>query len=126
MPGGAADKTDIFLRRRASAAAVAREVAGVLTEEGYNVIVRDYDVPLGAGFVEKMHEAIENGIVVLYSRDDEDQRSEAKQAQSQGPHIVILRGEDKSLREIFAGNVYQDLAGIADPADRRRCIIAAA
>src|SRR6266404_1948844 len=126
MPGGAAERTDMFPPRRASAAAVAREVAGVLTEEGYNVIVRDCDVPLGAGFVEKMHEAIENGIVVLCSRDDEDQRSEAKQAQSQGPQIVILRCEDKSLREIFAGNVYQDLAGIADPADRRRRIIAAA
>jgi tetratricopeptide (TPR) repeat protein len=134
MAGGAAEKTDDFPRGRASAAAVAREVADVLAAEGYNVIVRDYDLPIGVSFIEKMHEAIENGIVVLYSREPEDQpatravstRVEARQAQSQRRPIVILRCEDKSLRELFAGDVYQDLAGITDPADRRHFIIAAA
>jgi tetratricopeptide (TPR) repeat protein len=134
MPGGAAETNDNFPRGRASAAVVAREVADVLAAEGYNVIVRDYDVPLGVSFIEKMHEAIENGIVVLYSREQEDEHAthvvstsvEAKQAQNQRCPIVILRCEDKSLRELFAGNVYQDLAGITDPADRRRFIIAAA
>jgi hypothetical protein len=74
MPGRAAD-TDFSPQRRASAAAVAREVADVLTDEGYNVIIRDYDVPFGASLIEKVHEAIENGIVVLYSRDSEIQHS---------------------------------------------------
>jgi hypothetical protein len=39
---------DFFLSRRASVAAVAREVADVLTERGYKVLVQDYDIPLGA------------------------------------------------------------------------------
>ena len=62
------DKFDFFLSRRGSVAAVAQEVAGVLTGNGYKVVVQDYDIPVTASFVEAMHEAIKNARdpVVLY------------------------------------------------------------
>jgi hypothetical protein len=41
-------------------AAIAREVADVLMEKGYKVLVQDYDTPFGASFVEAMHEAVKN------------------------------------------------------------------
>jgi hypothetical protein len=33
----------------------AREVADVLKQKGYKVLVQDYDLPLGASFIEAMH-----------------------------------------------------------------------
>jgi hypothetical protein len=48
MPGGFGDEFDFFFSRRGSVAAVAREVADVLIEKGYQVIVQDYDIRLGA------------------------------------------------------------------------------
>jgi hypothetical protein len=38
---------DFFLSRRGSVAAIAREVADVLTEKGYRVFVQDYDIRFG-------------------------------------------------------------------------------
>ena len=37
------EKFDFFLSRRGSVASIAREVADVLTERGYKVVVQDYD-----------------------------------------------------------------------------------
>ena len=53
-PSGPGERYDFFLSRRGSVAATAREVTGVLTEKGYRVLVQDYDIPLGASFVEAM------------------------------------------------------------------------
>jgi hypothetical protein len=47
-PSGPDQRYDFFLSRRGSVAAVAREVADVLAEKGYKVLVQDYDIPLGA------------------------------------------------------------------------------
>lgn len=60
MPSGPGERYDFFLSRRGSVAAIAREVTDVLKEKGYRVLVQDYDIPLGASFVEAMHEAIIN------------------------------------------------------------------
>ena len=64
---------DFFLSRRGSVAALAQEVADVLTDKGYTVVVQDYDIPLTANFIEAMHEAIKNArdLVVLYTSDYE-------------------------------------------------------
>lgn len=72
MPGQG-DKVDFFLSRRGSVALVAQEVSDVLTEGGYTVIVQDYDIPLGASFIEAMHEAVKNarGLVILFTKDYE-------------------------------------------------------
>ena len=73
MPSEAGDEFDFFLSRRGSVAAVAQEVENVLTEKGYKVFVQDYDIPLGASFIEAMHEAIKNSrdLVILFTSDYE-------------------------------------------------------
>ncbi len=125
------------MSRRGSVAAMAREVEQVLAERGYTVIVQDYDFPLSANFVEAMHEAIQNSrdLVILFTRDYEASpytrkeftSFEADRAQSvEERRVVILRCEDAPLRGLLAPNVYQDLVGVLDPAERKRRIIAAA
>ena len=73
MPSGPGERYDFFLSRRGSVAAIAREVADVLTEKGYRVLVQDYDIPLSASFVDAMHEAVKNSrdLVILFTRDYE-------------------------------------------------------
>jgi hypothetical protein len=73
MPSGPAERYDFFLSRRGSVAAIAREVADVLTEKGYKVLVQDYDIPLGASFIDTMHEAVKNSrdLIILYTHDYE-------------------------------------------------------
>jgi hypothetical protein len=60
MATGPGERYDFFLSRRGSVAAIAREVTDVLTEKGYRVLLQDYDFPLGASFVDAMHEGIKN------------------------------------------------------------------
>jgi hypothetical protein len=137
MPTGPEQRYDFFLSRRGSVAAIAREVADVLTEKGYKVLVQDYDAPTGESFVEMMHEAVKNSrdLVILFTRDYEQSpytrkeftSFEAERAQSQEErHIIVLRCEDAPIRGLLADNVYQDLVGIGDADERRRRIIAAA
>jgi tetratricopeptide (TPR) repeat protein len=137
MAEGAGDRFDFFLSRRGSVAAVAREVENVLTEQGYKVFVQDYDIPLGASFIEAMHEAIKNSrdLVILFTGDYEASPYTRKEFTSfeaeryrgrQDRHIVVLRCEDVPLRGLLADNAYQDLVGITDPEERRRRVIAAA
>jgi tetratricopeptide (TPR) repeat protein len=137
MPSAPDHQFDFFLSRRGSVAAVAREVADVLTEKGYKVLVQDYDIPLAASFVDALHDAVKNSrdLVILFTRDYEQSpytrkeftSFEAERAQStEERHIIVLRCENAPLRGLLADNVYQDLVGITDPEERRRRIIAAA
>ena len=117
MPIGPDVRYDFFLSRRGSVAAIAREVTDVLTEKGYRVLTQDYDIPLGASFIEKMHEGVTNsrGLVILFTHDylqspytrKEFTSFEAEVAQSQEErHIIVLRCEDVPLRGLLADNVY--------------------
>jgi hypothetical protein len=117
MPSGPGERYDFFLSRRGSVAAIACEVADVLREKGYRVLVQDYDIPLGASFVDAMHEAVKNSrdLVILFTRDyeqspytrEEFTSFEAERAQSQEErHIIVLRCEDVPLRGLAADNVY--------------------
>ena len=101
------------------------------------VDLQDYDIPLGASFIEAMHEAVKNSrdLVILFTDDYEHSpytrkeftSFEAERAQSADErHIIVLRCEDVPLRGLLADNVYQDLVGIEDPEERRRRIVAAA
>src|SRR6516162_3852006 len=135
MPTG--EKFDFFLSRRGSVGAMAREVADVLIERGYKVVVQDYDFPLGGNLIEAMHEAIKNArdLIVLFTRDYENSpytrkeftSFEANRLQSvEERRMIILRCEDVPPLGLFADSIYQDLVGIDDPGERRRRIIAAA
>jgi tetratricopeptide (TPR) repeat protein len=137
MPTGPGERYDFFLSRRGSVAAIAQEVTDVLTGKGYKVLVQDYDIPLGASFIDAMHEAVKNSrdLVILFTRDYEQSpytrkeftSFEAERAQStEERHIVVLRCEDVPLRGLLADNVYQDLVGVEDTEERKRRIIAAA
>ncbi|MFY9736481.1 MAG: TIR domain-containing protein, partial [Rhodoplanes sp.] len=125
------------MSRRGSVAAIAREVAEVLTERGYKVLVQDYDIPLGVSFVEAMHEAIVNSrdLIILLTEDylrspytrKEFTSFEAERVTTvEERHIIVLRCEDVPLRGLLADNVYQDLVGVQDPEERKRRIVAAA
>jgi tetratricopeptide (TPR) repeat protein len=136
MPSGPGEHYDFFLSRRGSVADVAREVTDVLTEK-YKVFVQDYDIPITANFIEKMHEALKNArdLVILFTRDYEQSpytrmeftSFEANAAQStEKRRMVILRCEDAPLLGLFAPHVYQDLVGITDAKERSRRILDAA
>jgi hypothetical protein len=137
MPGAAADRFDFFLSRRGSVAAIAQEVADVLASANYNVFVQDYDIPLGASFVEAMDYGIKNArdLIILFSGDYERSPYTRKEFTSfeaerlrdeRERHIVVLRCEDAPLRGLLADVVYQDLVGVADSEERKRRILAAA
>jgi hypothetical protein len=137
MPIGPGERYDFFLSRRGSVAAIAREVENALGEKGYRILTQDYDIPLGASFIDKMHEAVSNSrdLIILFTHDylqspytrKEFTSFEAERAQSQEErHIIVLRCEDVPLRGLLADNVYQDLVGVADSDERKRRIIAAA
>src|SRR6266511_2014122 len=136
MARGPEERYDFFLSRRGSVAAIAQEVANVLTEKGYRVFVQDYDIPSAANFVEEMHDAMKNSrdLVVLFTRDYEQSpytrmeftSFEATAAQSaEHRRMVILRCEDAPLLGLFAPHVYQDLVGIGDAEERRSRILSA-
>jgi hypothetical protein len=137
MPGEVGERVDFFLSRRGSVEAVAREVADVLTAAKYKVIVQDYDIRLGASFIEKMHEAVKTArdLVILFTRDYEASPYTRKEFTSfeaerlrdeRKRHIVVLRCDDGPLRGHLADVVYQDLVGVAEPHERRRRILRAA
>ena len=135
MPRG--EKFDFFLSRRGSVGAIAREVADVLIERGYKVVVQDYDFPFGSDFIEAMHETLKNArdLVVLFTSDYESSPYTRKEFTSfeanrllstEERRLIILRCEEVAPLGLFAGNIYQDLVGIDDSEERRRRIIAAA
>ena len=70
MASSPGERFDFFLSRRGSVAAIAREVTDVLTEKGYKVLVQDYDIPLGASFVEAMHEGVTAALLWLPTPPD--------------------------------------------------------
>jgi tetratricopeptide (TPR) repeat protein len=137
MPSGPGERYDFFLSRRGSVAAIAQEVANVLTEKGYKVFVQDYDIRLGDSLIEKMHEGVSNSrdLVILFTHEylqspytrKEFTSFEAQRLQSlEERHIVVLRCDDAPVVGLLSDNVYQNLVGIGDTGERKRRIIAAA
>jgi hypothetical protein len=128
---------DFFLSRRGSIAEIAREVADVLTESGYKIIVQDYDFLLSDSVIERMHEGVKDArdLIILFTRDYEQSPYTRKEFTSfeaqrlrdlEERHIIILRCEDVPLQGLLADVIYQDLVGIEDREERKRRIIAAA
>jgi hypothetical protein len=118
MPSGPGERYDFFLSRRGSVAAIAQEVANVLTEKGYKVFVQDYDIRLGDSLIEKMHEGVSNSrdLVILFTHEYLQSPYTRKEFTSFEAQRVGL----------LSDNVYQNLVGIGDTGERKRRIIAAA
>jgi len=128
---------DFFISRRGSAAAVAQEVAEVLKEEGYTILVQDYDIPHSANFIAAMHDALTRSrhLIVLLTKDYAASRFTmmeltnflaAAGRSADDRRLVVLRVDDCEPEGILAGAVFGDLVCIADPVERKRRILAAA
>jgi tetratricopeptide (TPR) repeat protein len=131
------ETVDFFISRRGANAAMAQEVADVLLEADYTVLVQDYDILPGSNFVATMHEALKRcrHLVVLLTKDYDASEFTlmelanflASAARSGGERrLVVLRVDDCNPEGVFAGVVYGDLVGIADPNERKERILAAA
>src|SRR6266404_7048070 len=128
---------DFFISRRGAEATIAQEVANVLLEAGYTVLVQDFDIPYTANFVTAIHWALKRGrnLIVLLTRDYDQSDftltevsnflASAARA-SDERRLIVLRVDDCEPEGIFAGVVYADLFGLNDPEERRQRIIAAA
>ncbi len=128
---------DYFISRRGAGAAIAREVAGVLTDAGYSVFVQDHDITPGRNFVAAMHEGLKRcrHLIALLTKDYDASEFTlmemtnfmAAAARTGGERrLVVLRIEDCVPGGVLAGHVFTDLVGIDDPQERRRRILAAA
>ncbi|MGO4508021.1 TIR domain-containing protein [Bradyrhizobium sp. 2TAF36] len=128
---------DFFLSRRGSVGDVAREVADVLAERGYKVLVQDYDFRLGDSVIDRMHDGVKNArdLIVLLTRDYEQSAFCRKEftsfeaqrlSSSEERHMIILRCDDVQPEGLFADVIYQDLVGVQDREERKQRIIAAA
>jgi hypothetical protein len=133
----AARLNDFFVSRRGSVTAVAQEVAVILRDNGYTVLVQDYDFPHGGDFVDKLHVAIKNSrdLIVLLSRDYEESYWTRKELASfmadigqglQERRVIVLRCEEVPVRGLLAPLAYRDLVGVTDPEERKRRILDAA
>jgi len=128
---------DFFISRRGRQAAVAQEVAQVLMDAGYSVLVQDFDIPHGSNFVAKMHEALKRcrHLIVLWTQDYDASPHTMTEvtnfvADAARPgrerRLILLRVDEHEPDGLFAGIVFGDLAGVTDPEERRRRILAAA
>jgi tetratricopeptide (TPR) repeat protein len=133
---GATPDIDYFISRRGASAEVAQEVADVLTEAGYTVIVQDYHIRYGANFVAAMHEALKRcrHFIALLSEDYDDAPFTGAEwtnfysvaSQSSGARrFIALRVEDCRPQGLLAGFVFGDLVGVKDPQERKRRILLA-
>jgi tetratricopeptide (TPR) repeat protein len=128
---------DFFISRRGTAAEVAQEVAGVLTEAGHRVCLQDWDIDVADNFVAKIHEMLERcrDLIAILSRDYLESPYTklewtsflAATAKSNGDRRLIpLRVEDVEPTGLFAATVYADLVGVVDRVKRRTIILKAA
>jgi TIR domain len=135
--GSSQQDVDFFISRRGAQAAVAQEVADVLKEAGYGVLVQDFDFKYSDNFVAEMHFALKRArhLIVLLTQDydrsaftlTEVSNFLAAAARDGGEHrLIVLRADNCELEGIFAGIVYADLFGVDDPLERKRRILAAA
>ena len=136
MPNGRGETCDFFSESPRFGSSHSARGGQRSDREGLQGPRQDYDIPLGASFVEAMHEAVKNSrnLVILFIHFYEESpytrkeftSFEAERAQSvEERHIIVLRCEDVPLRGLLADNVYQDLVGIDDPEERKRRIVAA-
>jgi hypothetical protein len=128
---------DFFISRRGSAAPAAQEIAEVLKDDGYSVLLQDYDFGHGVDFIAAIDDALRRcrDLIVLLTRDyaassfttitELSNFLAAAGRSAEERRLVVLRLEECEPPGVLASHVYGDLAGVEDRARRREIILAA-
>jgi tetratricopeptide (TPR) repeat protein len=130
-------ETDYFISRLTTpAATAAQEVADILKDAGFSSFSQNYDIGYSDNFIIEIHKALkrcEHFIALLTKDYDEAPYTMMEWANFYRFHVetggqrrfIVLRVEECDPPGLLAGIVYQDLAGVTDPAERRKRILAA-
>jgi tetratricopeptide (TPR) repeat protein len=129
-------KIDYFISRRGTHAALAQEVAAVLNDVGLSSFTQDHDIPFGANFIGKIHDALgrcEHFIALLNADYADSPYTRAEWTNFYPTYVesggerrfIVIRLEDCQPPGLMRGIVYADLVGITDSQERRKRIIAA-
>jgi tetratricopeptide (TPR) repeat protein len=135
-PAISAWPVDFFISRRGSAAQAAQDVADILKDDGYTVLVQDYDFVHGVDFIAAIDDALRRcrDLVVLLTHDYADSKFTmttevtnflAAAGRDDERRLVVLRLEDCEFGGVLAGHVYGDLVGVDDHARRREIVLSA-
>jgi tetratricopeptide (TPR) repeat protein len=134
---GGSSEIDFFISRRGGAAAIAQEVADILKDEGYTVLVQDYDIAYTADFIGAMDDALKRcrHLIVLLTNDYTASKFTMMEVTNflaaagrtaDERRLVVLRLDESEPEGILASRVYGNLVGISDLQERKARILAAA
>jgi hypothetical protein len=137
IPQSRLEQVDFFISRRGANAATAIEVADVLKEAGYSVIVQDYDMAPGTNIVLAMHEALKRcrHLIVLLTADYDASAytiieftnfimAQAKAAGTR--RLILFQVDDSEPDGVFAAIAFVSLRGVTEADKRRKIILDAA
>ena len=124
-------EVDFFISRRGGDAAVAQEVADILMEEGYAVLVQDYDISYTTDFVAAMDDALRRcrHLSLFLTKDYltseftmmEVTNFVAAAGRAADEHRLVILRLDKSMPEgIMASRLVGDLFEIVNTEGRNR------
>ena len=128
---------EFFISRAGADAEVAKEVADVLRRAGHTVQYQDEDIPLGANFIKRMSEMVENckNLLIILSPaylnsaycNEEWTNFLADLFSDQGDRrVVVLLAKECKPPGILRARVFGSLADKSSPGDRQGEILAAA
>jgi hypothetical protein len=128
---------EFFISRAGADAEVAKEVADVLRRAGHTVQYQDEDIPLGANFIKRMSEMVENckNLLIILSPaylnspycNEEWTNFLADLFSDQGDRrVVVLLAQDCKPPGILRARVFGSLTDKSSPGDRQAEILAAA
>jgi hypothetical protein len=128
---------EFFISRAGADAEVAREVADVLRQAGHTVQYQDEDIPIGANFIERMSQLVEDCkhlIIILsqaylgspYCREEWTNFLADLFADQAKRRVVVILAQDCKPPGILRARVFGSLFDKVDAAQRRMTILAAA
>jgi hypothetical protein len=128
---------EFFISRAGADAEIAKEVADVLRRAGHTVQYQDEDIPLGANFIKRMSEMVENckNLLIILSPaylnsaycNEEWTNFLADLFSDQGDRrVVVLLAKECKPPGILRARVFGSLADKSSPGDRQGEILAAA
>jgi hypothetical protein len=128
---------DFFISRAGADAEVAKEVADVLRQVGHTVQYQDEDIPVGANFIERMSQLVEDckHLIIILSQAylgspycrEEWTNFLADLFVDQGKRrVIVILAQDCKPPGILRARVFGSLFDKLDAAQRRMTILAAA